>query len=214
VNERIIVPEILDSLDPGHPDAIRSRRDLRKVDVFLGGSRWILRTIRHLGMGSSGRIIELGAGEGLLAGALAAAFPGVKVVALDLQSRPPLLPEAVEWRSGNLFETTKIGSHDVVVGHLILHHFDRGKLRELGAMLGRARGMVFSEPFRSALALGLAGVAAPLAGRVTRHDMAASIRAGFRRGEIPELMGMDRVVWEIRECSLWRGVHRVVAWRR
>lgn len=214
MNERLIVPEILDSLDPAHPDAIRSRRDLRKIDVFLGGSRWILRTIRQSGMGSSGRIIELGAGEGRLAAAMAAAFPSMKVVALDLQARPASLPETVEWRRGDLFESRDIGCEDVIVGNLILHHFDGGRLREMGAMIGRARGMIFSEPLRSALALRLAGMAGPLAGRVTRHDMAASIRAGFRRGEIPAMTGMDRAVWEIRESSLWRGVHRMVAWRR
>jgi hypothetical protein len=49
---------------------------------------------------------------------------------------------------------------------------------------------------------------------VTRHDMPASIRAGFRRGELPALLGLDSKKWILRELSHWRGSLRLVASRR
>ena len=51
-------------------------------------------------------------------------------------------------------------------------------------------------------------------GEVTRHDMPASIRAGFRQGELPVLLGLNSEDWTISESSHWRGALRLIAKRR
>ena len=63
--ERVIIPEILDSLDPADPRAVRSRWDLRWIDFYLGNSRWIVRQLKGRISGPA-RIMEIGAGEGNL----------------------------------------------------------------------------------------------------------------------------------------------------
>ena len=60
---RVIIPEILDSLNPADPRAIRSRRDLQWIDLYLGNSRWIVRQLKKP-TSPLARIIEIGAGEG------------------------------------------------------------------------------------------------------------------------------------------------------
>ena len=59
----------------------------------------------------------------------------------------------------------------------------------------------------------MAGMALPLAGEVTRHDMPASIRSGFRKGELPRLLGLDPDLWKVEEKESRRGSLRVVALR-
>ncbi len=54
----------------------------------------------------------------------------------------------------------------------------------------------------------------PLLNRVTRYDMLVSIRAGFRRGELPALLGLERAEWELEERCTLRGAYRLSARRR
>ena len=44
---RILEPETLDHLAPGDPAAQRSRRDLRRVNAFMGARRILARAITH-----------------------------------------------------------------------------------------------------------------------------------------------------------------------
>ena len=41
LNQRDLKSELLDELDPEDPDAKRSRRDLRRINLFMGNMRWI-----------------------------------------------------------------------------------------------------------------------------------------------------------------------------
>jgi hypothetical protein len=86
-------------------------------------------------------------------------------------------------------------------------------LRELGSHLKAFPVLIFCEPLRDALPLLLARLAAPWSGEITRHDMPASIRAGFRPGELPGLLGLDSGLWQIRETALRRGGLRMIASR-
>lgn len=210
---RVVTPEILDTLDPGHPDARRSRRDLRRLDRFLGGSRWIVRAAdRHRAAAAAG-IVELGAGDGRLCNALSKRLAGCPITGLDLAA--PEIPPApgVRWRSGDFFQTLPGVSGGVVVGSLILHHFDREALRCLGEMLRPFRVLLFSEPLRHPWPLLLSMLSRPLVGTVTRHDMPASIRAGFRAGELAPLLGLDAPGWDTVESTRVRGILRFEAWR-
>ena len=60
----------------------------------------------------------------------------------------------------------------------------------------------------------LARLTLPLAGEVTRHDMPASIRAGFVCGELPSLLGLDPAHWNIEEKESGRGSLRLIASRK
>jgi hypothetical protein len=102
---------------------------------------------------------------------------------------------------------------DACIGNLILHHFDAAGLVSLGALLQRFRLLIFSEPLRAPLPLALAHLVLPLAGEVTRHDMPASIRSGFRKGELPLLLALDPSLWKWEEKESRRGSLRLIASR-
>lgn len=210
---RAVTAEVLDTLDAGHPDALRSRRDLRRLDLFLGGSRWIARSVLEHRRSAAPGIIELGAGEGRLCEALAASVPAHAVTGLDLAARPSGLRPDIHWKAGDFFRTLPGMGGGIAVGNLILHHFSNEALRLLGKTLARFPALIFSEPLRSPWALGLSRLAHPFVGRVTRQDMPASIRAGFRQGELASLLGLDNESWRISEVSRFPGVLRFKAWR-
>lgn len=212
MTDRVIVPEILDSLDADDPAARRSRRDLRLLDFFLGNSRWILRELRSL-PNSGGPLAELGAGEGSLCHRIALALPGRTVTGLDIAPRPGQLDARVHWLRGDFFQTMGEIEATTIIGSLILHHFNAAQLAKLGERLRRARQLIFSEPWRDRIPLAGGLLASPLFGRVTRHDMPVSIRAGFRSGEIAAALGLEAPEWTIRERILQRGVVRIVAVR-
>jgi hypothetical protein len=210
---RVIIPEILDSLNPSDPRAIRSRRDLRWIDLYLGNSRWIVRQLKKQ-TPRPARIIEIGAGEGDLCCKLQTSLPSSTVTGLDLIQRPGNLPENIKWNSGDFFQTLPKIYADACVGSLILHHFSNEALRDLGARLQSFRSLTFCEPLRSHLPLFLSKLSCPFLSEVTRHDMPASIRAGFSPDELPALLGLNSKNWHIRESSHWRGVLRFTASRR
>ena len=185
--KREVGAEILDSLPADDPHAIRSRRDLRMINSLMGNERWIVR------QKMDGDLIELGAGAGTLTTRLARSH---EVTGLDFQECPEGLN--LPWVAGDLFETL---------------HFDDDGLEHLGGMLRERKKLVAVEPWRSRFALAEGALLFPLVNGVTRHDMMASIRAGFRKGELEALLklGAD---WEWREeVSLLGGI-RVLAWRR
>jgi hypothetical protein len=210
---RVIIPEILDSLNPADPRAIRSRRDLRWIDLYLGNSRWIVRQLKTQ-TPPPAQIIEIGAGEGDLCRKVQTSLPSSTVTGLDLIQRPTNLPASIRWIGGDFFQTLPNINADACVGSLILHHFSNEALHELGARLQSFRSLTFCEPLRSRLPLFLSKLSAAFMSQVTSHDMPASICAGFRPSELPVLLGLDSKKWSVRESSHWRGALRLAASRR
>ncbi len=210
--DRIVATELLDHLDPSDPRAVRSRRDLRILDGLLGNSRWILRCLSRF-HGKPGCVVEIGAGEGHLCRRIRVLHPRCDVTGLDLVARPGDLPGSIRWVSGDFLETLRDIDAEVCCGSMVLHHLDTAGLRRIGGEFRRFSLVLFSEPYRGSLPLRMAGIAAPLAGEVTRHDMPASIRAGFRKGELAPLLGLDNARWEIRELVTRRGTLRFAAIR-
>ncbi|PAZ01451.1 MAG: hypothetical protein CAK90_00225 [Spartobacteria bacterium AMD-G4] len=211
--DRVIIPEILDSLNPADPRAIRSRRDLSWIDLFLCNSRWIVRQLKKQ-TPPLARIIEIGAGEGALCRKVQTSLPSATVTGLDLIPRPANFPSGIQWLSGDFFQTLPKIDADACVGSLILHHFSGEALRDLGARLQSFRSLTFCEPLRSRLPLFLSKLSSQFMSEVTRHDMPASIRAGFRPGELSTFLGLDSKKWNTSESSHWRGALRLVASRR
>lgn len=210
---RILEAELLDHLDPKDPEAIWSRRDLRRLDHLLGNSRWILRSIRRTAHDALS-VVELGAGEGYLCRRIRQAQPDISVTGLDLIGAPEDLPGGIAWVRGDFLKTLCGINAEICCGSLILHHLDEGALRCLGAEFGRFTRLFFSEPLRALMPLRLAKLAAPFVGKITRHDMPASIRAGFRRGELASMLGLNTKEWSIREEITLRGTLRFAAIRK
>jgi len=209
---RILETELLDHLDPADSGAVRSRRDLRFLDLFLGNSRWILRALQRI-QDRCNKFVELGAGEGRLCSCVHAVNPGSEITGLDLIARPRDLPPSIRWVSGDFLQTLPGVEAEACYGSLILHHLDAAALGHLGREFRRFSFLLFSEPYRGMVPLRLAGLSSPLFGEITRHDMPASIRAGFRKGELAALLSLDTARWEIRETVTRRGTLRFAAIR-
>ncbi|MEM7146970.1 MAG: hypothetical protein AAF591_17700, partial [Verrucomicrobiota bacterium] len=86
MKERVVEAEILDGLPVDDPEAVGSRRDLRRLNAVMGNHRWLCGRVR-----GGERVVEIGAGEGDLARRLWAG--GVAVTGLDLVGAPGDLPE-------------------------------------------------------------------------------------------------------------------------
>src|SRR3954465_2094723 len=81
---RTLQPELLDHLAPHDPAARGSRRDLRWINAPMGNDVWVRRHVRRDARPDD-RLLELGAGDGQLAGR----WPGPRCDALDLGPAPP-----------------------------------------------------------------------------------------------------------------------------
>jgi len=211
---RTLTPELLDSLPPEHPDALHSRRDLRRINRALGTHRWFERTLPPL-LRPGERALELGAGTGELAARLAAR--GVAVDGIDFCPRPGTWPAARDWHVGDLRSFAGFDGYAAVYGNLIFHHFADDELAALGATLRRSvRLILASEPERSAHAQFLFAVFGRAFGasHVTLHDAHVSIAAGFRGDELPRLLGLDAANWEVHCGTTFLGAYRMVARRR
>jgi SAM-dependent methyltransferase len=211
--DRILTPELLDSLDPTDPRAIRSRRDLVFIDAFMGNSRWIRDSVARSSFSGDG-VVELGAGDGRLCERFYQVLHDAEITGLDLIPRPQNLSAGIRWVPGDFFKSLDSVRAGVCAGSLVLHHFPDEALRELGRRLARFSFLVFAEPLRSPLPLAASALVFPLVGEVTRHDMPASIRAGFLPGEIAEALHLDPKLWTIREVTTLTGSLRFTASKR
>ena len=207
--KRVLEPEILDRLDAADPAAIRSRRDLRRINWLMGSECWILKQLalvrRYCRVD---KVLELGAGEGKLLAKAKEHHPELACIGYELIDRPSDLPGSVEWRTGNFLEQLEampVGPNSVVVASLILHHLDETELARLGEAMRGVAALIAVEPDRSSLSLCLGELLLPIVSPVTRSDMMTSIRAGFSSGELSSLLAMSPV-----EESAWLGGRRVL----
>jgi hypothetical protein len=211
MKNRDVQPELLDSMPGDDPRARRSRRDLAMINRLMGNFRWARQAVGWALDGRDLRVWELGSGDGWLLEQLVE--DGVAVTGVDLLPRPEGLAKHVKWREGDVMEVLGEGVDGVVVANLFLHHFKDDRLAEMGHMLGRCEVICVSEPWRSRLALLEGRFLYPFVNGVTRHDMMVSIRAGFRRGELPRLLGLGEG-WEVREQCTRLGACRMLAWKK
>lgn len=206
---RRLTPELLDSLPPESPEARHSRRDLVRVNRAMRNPEWFTRTLSNTRRPGEA-VLEIGAGDGALARQLSAD-------ALDLAPAPPDWPSDSRWHRADLRTFEGWNLYPVVIGNLILHHFNDDELARLGPLLSRhARVLIFNEPRRARRFLWLWRVAAPLYGanHVTRHDGHVSIEAGFSDDELPALLRLDPALWHCRIETTGLGAYRLVALRR
>jgi hypothetical protein len=211
--QRILEPELLDSLPPNHPDALHNRRDLRLTNLVLGTHRWLERTLPRL-LRPGEPTLELGAGTGELGRRLHRA--GVPADGLDMWPRPAGWPTHRAWHVADLRTFAGYADYPVVFGNLIFHQFAGDELAKLGGDLRRsARLVVACEPARRRVSQVLYRALAPLFGanRVSLHDAHVSIAAGFRGDELPRALGLARPGWTITCTTTLLGIQRMVARR-
>ena len=236
--QRTVCPEILDELPPTDARAIRSRRDLQRVNRVMGSCGILTRAVRyslasapqHLPL----RVLELGAGDGSLALCIATrlttSWPVAELTLLDRQAliaEPtgtafallgwtlhPLTVDALEWARAPA-QPQLPGRWDVAWANLFLHHFREDALRELlSAAAERCDVFVACEPRRSAPAL-IGSRLLPALGvsADTRHDAIVSVRAGFRDDELSRMWPASRGGWRLTERRAGLFSHLFIAAR-
>ena len=216
--KRTVEPEILDSLPHDHPAALANRRDLRLVNACMGNHRWFERACARRVLPRD-KVLEIGAGTGDLGLRLRgkALPPGVAFTAMDLWPKPQQWPDDWEWLQTDLSSHTGYGRFSVIIANLILHQFSDEILRNLGRAWreGSARLLLINEPARRPLHQWQLRFLHPLGFHpVSRHDARVSVAAGFRRGELPGLLGLDPAAWSLSESETWLGACRLAAVRR
>ncbi len=207
--KRIVQPEILDTLPPDDPRALRSRRDLSRVNSWMRNHSMMADALKNnLNGQTPKKIIELGAGDGnfLLRVAEKLDWQDTGAVLLDLQKNvsADTLAEfsKINWRAeavvADVFDWN--GEAEIVLANLFLHHFENPQLaRLLQKISERAKLFIAVEPNRfphpaaCGRLLWLIGC-----NSVTRHDAVVSVRAGFSDSELSALWP-DKKNWRLTE---------------
>ncbi|HTY88949.1 MAG TPA: hypothetical protein VMB80_15995 [Candidatus Acidoferrum sp.] len=200
---RIIEPEWLDELPADDPDAVRSRRDLHRVNAWMRHYDLMAGALQNqLDSRPAKHLVELGAGDGdfllQVARKLAPNCSNLNVTLLDRQDlvQPETLSgfASLGWHAeavaADVFEWSRTGQPaDVVVANLFLHHFyDISLAGLLGAIAGRARLFIALEPRRAFWPLFCSRLLWGIGcGPVTQHDAVLSVRAGFEGDELSRL---------------------------
>ncbi|HXS22472.1 MAG TPA: hypothetical protein VN735_14665 [Steroidobacteraceae bacterium] len=238
LGRRAVHPEILDELPAADPRAVRSRRDLRRVNRVIGSCGILSRSLRHsltsIAHHVPLRILELGAGDGsvtlCIAKRIATSWPAVELTLLDRQALiagptgtafahlgwtlRPLIADVIEWARAPT-QQEHAQHWDVILANLFLHHFEDDRLRGLlSAVADRCNAFIACEPRRSvpaltgSLLLPALGVSAD-----TRHDAVVSVRAGFRGNELSRIWPTRRTGWRLTERPAGLFSHLFVAVR-
>ena len=224
---RHIQPEILDGLPADDPRAIQSRRDLQKVNAFMGHPGMVIRALRAA-PAPPRLVVELGTGDGTFLLRVARRLgrqSGMRAMLVD--RRPSVTAatldgfDAAGWSidicEADVFEwlcRPRAEIADATIANLFLHHFWEGELAHMLNLAGQqTKRFIACEPRRSRTAL--AGTSLlPLIGcnEVTLHDADVSVRAGFRDRELSALWPTDPG-WQVTERRRGLFTHAFVAAR-
>jgi hypothetical protein len=215
---RQLKPELLDLLPENNPLAVRSRRDLRKLNSIMGNAFILARRIeKNWPHGELSTVLDLGAGDGTaslaVARRLATRWQKVSLTLLDRQqlvstatvdglARLGWQPKIIVSDVSKFFSASQVPGFNVVIANLFLHHLrDEELLSLMRGVASAARLFIALEPRRSwrswaaSRCVGLLGC-----NSVTRHDAAVSADAGFSSGELTRLWP-SRSGWQLRECT-------------
>jgi SAM-dependent methyltransferase len=219
--KREIERELLDELPADDRRAVGSRRDLQKVNAWMGHARIMERVLAGAFSDRSPRsLVELGAGDGTLllklAKRIAPRWGPLRVVLVDrqplLSSRTKAEFEALSWHVEFLemdvfdwLQRSNPEHSDVTTASLFLHHFTQNDLRKLLRYAANQTGLFLAcEPRRVNFSLRAAGLLRLIGcNDVTRHDAKISVRAGFAENELSAL-------WPVNDG--WRLMERQAGW--
>ncbi|MDP4609824.1 MAG: class I SAM-dependent methyltransferase [Opitutales bacterium] len=216
---RKVRPEILDSLPASDPDALASRRDLKRINQLMGNTRWLIKQLKVNSAETAPHYLEIGAGDGTLAKHLIHHLHPKQYTALDLAPCPSEWPKGddEQWKQADLLHEDNYATATHLIANLVLHHFEAPALEQIGRHIHdhNIQTILCCEPCRRTIhkAQLLAG---KLIGfnQVTLHDGCVSIDAGFRQNELPLALGLqpDQWQWKIQETLM--GAYRMIAQRR
>ena len=229
---RRVEPELLDSLPADDPRALRSRRDLRRINTLMLQSRIMARLLIWCRSGKPPPhlLIELGGGDGWftleIGRRLWRIWPGVTVIAVDRQkavsdearerlsqfgwSLQPITADVFDF----LGAPDAFGA-DIVMANLFLHHFSGAELtRLISAALPCTTAIAACEPRRAPHSLAASKLLFAIGcNAVSRHDAVTSVRAGFRDQEISGLLA-DVSGWDVHEAAAFPFTHCFAARRK
>jgi len=228
---RQVQREWLDELPADDPRAVRSRRDLNRVNTWMLQPGIMARALLQHHDGSPPRsILDLGSGDGVfvlrVAKILAQRWPAVAVTMLDRQDIVSEQTrrgfEALGWSASAIqaelpgaLDRGGLPPADIAIANLFLHHFTDQKLAPMLARIaGLAPMFVACEPRRAALP----HVASHLlwaigCNDVSRHDAVVSVEAGFTGTELCALWPSS-AGWEKHERAARLFTHCFVARRK
>ena len=187
----------------------RQLRDIARLNALFGGTRAVLRELepfferrrreRGKGKGETWTLLDVGTGSGdiALATRAAARRRGIDLTAIGLELNPTAariasaagVPTIVA--DGNALPLGP-RSVDVIVASQVLHHLPRAVAVRWIATFDRVarRGVVLADLRRSRVAM--AGVWAASVGLamsgVTRHDAVVSLKRGYTKRELDEML--------------------------
>jgi hypothetical protein len=227
--ERIITAELLDELPADDSRAIRSRRDLRRLNALMGNAPVMARVLRDFfPSGELSRVAEIGAGDGNFLLSVARRFqPNGRSIEATLVDQQKLLTADTQkqstdigWRveavKRDVFDWLEESANtDAMLANLFLHHFSDEQLPRLFREASRKTKLfAATEPRRAAWPLfcsrwlGLIGC-----GPVTCHDAPVSVRAGFTGRELSALWP-ESENWDLTERRAGLFSHLFVARRK
>jgi hypothetical protein len=206
--ERRVQPELLDQLPVTDTRAVRARRELRRVNAWMGNAGIVAAALRRHWRGiPPRRIADLGAGDGTFLPRVLSrlGWNECETVLVDRQAVQAGITQA------DVFDWLEAHDSDILIANLFLHHFDSDLPRLLRLVARRCRLFVACEPERSAAALAAARLL-PLigCGRVVNQDAVISVRAGFANRDLSALWPASEN-WELHEQRVGLASHVFVA---
>jgi hypothetical protein len=222
--KRLVQPELLDTLPVADPRAVRSRRDLCRVNNWMRQHSLMADALKNsLNGHAPGHITELGAGDGTfllrVAQKISPDWPNVIATLLDRQknvSAETLAAfAALDWRAeiveADVFDRPQISS-DVILANLFLHHFAETRLKELFRQISQHTKLFIAlEPRRAAWPMFCSRLLWVIGcNEVTRHDAVVSVRAGFSGTELSALWP-DKQNWRLTERPVGAFSHLFIA---
>jgi len=212
--KREVRRELLDELPAGDRRAIGSRRDLQKVNAWMGHAHIMVRALTSAFIDRSPRsIVELGAGDGTfllrLAKSIAPRWKPLRVVLVDrqrlLSPRTKAELAALSWHVESLemdvFEWLQrphlehsdvtLANYSCTISWRTICEGSRHAAHQTGFFLA-------CEPRRVILACAAALLGFIGCNDVSRHDAKVSVRAGFAEKELSALWPVDEG-WRLME---------------
>jgi hypothetical protein len=229
--ERCIKPELLDDLPAADARAVRARKDLQRVNAWMGHVDIMAQALRTTSNGQSAqRLVELGAGDGTsllrVARQLGTGWRGTSALLLD--RRGVVSPEtsqgfeALGWQM-EVLEAEALAwvarpdaaKCDAMLANLFLHHFSEAQLKGmLLAAARQARVFIALEPRRSERSLLFSHLLWFIGcSHVTRYDAPISVHAGFAGRELSRLWPAGQT-WKLEERPVRSFSHLFIAQRK
>ena len=224
---RAWIPEKMDDLCLGEQELKEALADIRRVNRLLGGHAASLSGLRPPLGKTDGRplkVVDMGCGDGAFLRILASRCRsrGIKAEligwdmnpkSLEMAANASVLYPEIRYECRNILDFPPLPPDCHVICNLFLHHFCDEDIARLinNWMQQKCASVVINDLHRHQLAYYLFWLfgAIFMKSEVARHDGAASIRRGFRKGDLRRFMAglpdtKSSIKWRWAFRWLWR----------